>query len=561
MDSSNCSNGPMGPTDWNAINWRKANRSVRNLRQRIFRATTEGNLKKVRSLQKLMLRSFANKVVGVRKVAQQNTGAGTPGIDQVLAKTPLMRGRLVDELRTARKVKANPVRRIYIPKANGKQRPLGIPTMLDRAAQAVVKNSMEPEWEARFEPTSYGFRPGRSAQDALQKIFQLSRSGCRKQWIVDADIKGCFDNIDHEKLLATLESFPANREIRAWLKAGYMEDGVRQPTEAGTPQGGVISPLLANVALHGLDEVLGITYYRTREGHLRTYSNRAWVRYADDFVVLCRTKEDAEKVVEILCAWLKERGLSLSPEKTRIVHLTEGFDFLGFNVRQYRTGRTKLGTVTLIKPSRKAVQNVRKKLSEIWRTASSRPLKDTILMLNAVIRGWSNYFRSSCCAKTFKMLDHWMFQKAYSFAVKRHRNKGKKWVTTRYFPSREGEKWIFRDPQSDATMLKFSHTKVARHLPVQGYASPDDPQLSAYWDNRRQGRNSMLSAKHVRLARSQAWVCPVCGEPLENGEPLRIHYVKPAGDKSNLVTPHVLMHLFCQQQVSLGRYSEAVRGS
>ncbi len=561
MDSRDCSNGPTGPTDWNAIDWRKANQLVRNLRQRIFRAMTEGDLRKARSLQKLMLRSYANKVVGVRKVAQQNTGASTPGVDHVLAKTPLTRGRLVDELRTARKVKANPVRRIYIPKANGKQRPLGIPTMLDRAAQAVVKNALEPEWESRFEPTSYGFRPGRSAQDAMQKIFQLTRSGCRKQWIVDADIKGCFDNIDHEKLLATLGNFPAKREIREWLKAGYMEDGARQPTEAGTPQGGVISPLLANVALHGLDEVLGIRYYRTREGHLSTYSDRAWVRYADDFVVFCRTKEDAEQVVESLRAWLKIRGLTLSEEKTRIVHLTDGFDFLGFNVRQYRTGRTKHGTVTLIKPSKKAVKNVRKKLSEIWATAGSRPLKETILMLNAVIRGWSNYYRSSCCAKTFKMLDHRMFEKAFSFAVKRHRNKGKQWVTARYFPNRGRERWIFSDPRSDATLLKFSHTKVARHVPVQGYCSPDDLRLVDYWERRRKGRNSQLSAKHVRLARAQDWSCPGCGESLENGEPLRVHYAKTEGGSSDTDPHRVLMHLFCHQQAQSRRHSEDVNGS
>lgn len=559
--NTSCSNGPTGPTDWNAINWRKANRLVRNLRQRIYRAMAEGNLSKVRSLQKLMLRSYANRVVGVRKVAQQNTGANTPGVDHVLAKTPATRSRLVNELRSRHKVKANPVRRIYIPKANGKQRPLGIPTMLDRAAQAVVKNALEPEWEARFEPTSYGFRPGRSAQDAMQKIFQLSRSGCRKQWVVDADIKGCFDNIDHDKLLEALGTFSSKREVQAWLKAGYMEEGVWQPTDTGTPQGGVISPLLANVALHGLDELLGIRYYRTREGYLRTYSNRAWVRYADDFVVFCRTKEDAEQVVEILRAWLKDRGLSLSEEKTQIVHMSEGFDFLGFNVRQYRTGRTRNGTVTLIKPSRKAVKNVRQKLSEIWATAGSRPLKDTILMLNAVIRGWSNYFRSGCSAKTFKSLDHWMFQKAYSFVVKRHRNKGKRWVVARYFPNRGGEKWIFSDPRSGASLLKFSHTKVVRHVPVQGYSSPDDPRLADYWERRRKGRNSMLSVKHRRLARAQGWMCPVCGDSVENGEPLRVHYAKTEDGRFDPGPPHALMHLFCHQQAQASGHSEAVHGS
>lgn len=386
MNSNRCSNGPKGRTDWNAVEWRRVNCVVRNLRQRIYRATAEGDLRKVRSLQKLMLRSYSNQLVSVRRVSQQNAGAETPGVDHVLVKTPEARAWLVDEQRTSRKVRALPVRRVYIPKANGKQRPLGIPAMFDRAAQAVVKNALEPEWEARFEAHSYGFRPGRSAHDAIQKIFQSSRGGCQKKWVVDADIKGCFDNIDHRYLRQRLGGFPARRDIDAWLEAGYMEDGVLHPTDKGTPQGGVISPVLANVALHGLDDALGVRYYRTRAGYLRTYSTRAWVRYADDFVVFSKTKEDAERVVEILKTWLAERGLTLAADKTRIVHLDNGFDFLGFNIRQYRPRcTTRHETVTLIKPSTKAIKRVKEKLSEIWATAGSRPLKDTILFLNAVI--------------------------------------------------------------------------------------------------------------------------------------------------------------------------------
>jgi len=249
MNSANCSNGPMGSTDWNTVEWRRANALVRNLRQRIYRATAEGDLRKVRSLQKLMLRSYANRLVSVRRVTQQNAGANTPGVDYVLVKTPEARGRLVDAMRTIRKRRALPVRRIYIPKANGKQRPLGIPVMLDRAAQAVVKNALEPEWEARFEATSYGFRPGRSAHDAVQKVFHLTHYGSKKLWVVDADIKGCFDNIDHAPLLNALGTFPTRRDIQAWLKAGYMETGVWHATRTGTPQGGVITPqtILQNI--------------------------------------------------------------------------------------------------------------------------------------------------------------------------------------------------------------------------------------------------------------------------------------------------------------------------
>jgi RNA-directed DNA polymerase len=316
-------------TDWNSVNWRQANRHVRNLRQRIFRATQAEDWTAVRSLQRLMLRSYANTLVSVRRVTQVNQGKRTAGIDKVVVKTPAARGKLVDQLMTCQPWKAMPARRVYIPKANGRQRPLGIPTILDRCLQARVKNALEPEWEARFEGSSYGFRPGRSAHDAIGKVYRFARPNTRKRWVVDADIKGAFDTIDHTCLLKTIGTVPGRELIRQWLKAGYVDHGVFHETDAGTPQGGVISPLLANIALHGMEAALGVQFNATGA----TISTRAVVRYADDFVVFCESREDAEQVVHLLNEWLAVRGLRLSEEKTRIVHLTDGFDFLGFNVR------------------------------------------------------------------------------------------------------------------------------------------------------------------------------------------------------------------------------------
>src|SRR5256714_2958550 len=293
-------NGTETQTNWNAIHWRKANRTVRNLRQRLFRATQEGNLKKVRSLQKLMLKSYSNRLVSVRRVTQTNAGKNTPGVDKLVIKTPAARGRMVDDLAHSTLWNAKPARRIYIPKANHKLRPLGIPVVIDRCLQAMVRNGLEPAWEAKFEGTSYGFRPGRSPHDAIEKIYVLARPNKTKKWVLDADIRGAFDNISHDHLLRAIGPVPGKELIKQWLKAGYVEHGEFHATEQGTPQGGVASPLLANIALHGMEEAIGVTY--DSRGQLR--GKRAVVRYADDFVCFCETREDAEQVQKILVEWL-----------------------------------------------------------------------------------------------------------------------------------------------------------------------------------------------------------------------------------------------------------------
>src|SRR6266849_2346583 len=294
MQHSGAANGPEGRpgTVWDAIDWRKADRIVRNLRQRIFRAAQANDLRRVRSLQKLMLRSYSTILMSVRRVTQVNAGKNTPGVDKVVVKTPAARGALVDRMATFQPWRVQPVRRVYIPKSNGKQRPLGIPTVMDRALQSVVKNALEPYWEAKFEGSSYGFRPGRSCQDAIGKIYLLTCPNRRKKWVVDADIQGAFDNINHDFLLNALGEVPGRELVRQWLKAGVMEDGAFQATEAGTPQGGVISPLLLNIALHGLEAALGVRHNHAGE----IVGTRAVVWYADDLVVLCESQEDAHVV-------------------------------------------------------------------------------------------------------------------------------------------------------------------------------------------------------------------------------------------------------------------------
>jgi RNA-directed DNA polymerase len=552
MPSPGEANGPEGRagTAWDAIDWRKADRVVRNLRHRIFRASQANDLRKVRSLQKLMLRCYSNVLLSVRRVTQVNAGRNTPGVDKVVVKTPAARGRLVDLVATFQPWRAKPVRRVYIPKSNGKQRPLGIPTVLDRCLQAMVKNALEPEWEARFEGSSYGFRPGRGCHDALAKIHRLACPHRRKKWVVDADIKGAFDNISHDFLLQALGEVPGRELVRQWLKAGVMEDGAFHATEAGTPQGGVISPLLLNVALHGMEPALGVRY--DRRGKIA--DKRAIVRYADDFVVFCESREDALRVRDkLLPPWLAERGLTLSEEKTRVVHLTEGFDFLGCSVRHYPAPRTsRTGHKLLITPSKKATARKRQELREEWSRLSGHNVRAALRRLNPIIRGWANYYRVVVASETFARMDDWMQHRAARYTKRMHPNKPWQWRKDRYWgrlnPGRD-DRWVFGDKHTGAYLLKFGWFKIVRHPLVRGRASPDDPALRDYWWARRGVNSRSLSASDVRLAEHQDWRCPVCGMDLFNGEELQRHHKRPrCMGGSDASGNREIVHLYCHQQ-------------
>jgi RNA-directed DNA polymerase len=399
---------PQSGRPWQAIDWNANRRIVRNLRQRIYRASREGSRRKLRSLQRLMLKCRANRETSIRRVTQLNDGRDTPGVDKVTVKTPEARTALMVELSTYEPWKAKPVKRVYIPKANGKLRPLGIPTILDRCMQAVVKNALEPEWEAKFEPGSYGFRPGRSCHDAIGRIYTIAAPHKRKHWVVDADITGAFDNIRHDTISDALCRFPAKGLITAWLKAGMLEKEHFEHTEMGTPQGGVISPLLANVALHGLETAVGVSY-RKNGDRKSLKGKRALVRYADDFVIFAESEADAYAAKQDVMNWLKERGLTLSEEKTKVCHLTEGFDFLGYNIQHYPVSNTKTGFKLLIKPSKKSVITFQDRLKQEWTASVGHNAGATIKKMTPILRGWANYFRQGVSGKTFRKLDKHMF--------------------------------------------------------------------------------------------------------------------------------------------------------
>jgi len=552
-----------GPEDaaerWRQIDRRRAEADVRRLRQRIFTASKAGDLARVRRLQKLMLRSRANTLVSVRRVTERNSGRLTAGVDGEVVLTPEAKMQLVDRIQqNTEPFKAMPVRRVYIPKqgSSTKRRPLGIPVIVDRCHQARVVNAVEPEWEARFEPRSYGFRPGRGCQDAIQAVHATAKAKSAKRlWALDADLASAFDLIAHDHIQSMVGTFPARGMIRQWLKAGVVEQGRLHRTEDGVPQGGVISALLLNVALHGMEQAAGVRYYPTGNSAGKAVAGSpVLIRYADDFVALCHTRQQALEVKARLAAWLAPRGLAFNEDKTRVVTLVDGFDFLGFNVRRY-------GDKLLIKPSKAAIRRIRERLRTELRSLRGFNAEAVIRRLNPIIRGWANYYRTHVAAEIFDELDQYLWRLTYKWARFSHANKSASWVTARYFGkfnrSRQ-DRWVFGDRHSGAYLHRFSWTSIVRHQTVWQRASPDDPALADYWARRRSRSLLPITNTHRWLLKAQDGCCLICKTPLFADQPqtpsdwetwlaatrTTITIVKPVTDTPD-EADHRLIHARC----------------
>lgn len=530
--------------EWRLINWRKLERRVFKLQKRIYRASQRGDIASLRKLQKMLMKSWSARTLAVRRVTQDNQGKKTAGVDGLKSLTPKQRLDLLLKLHLG--TKASPTRRVWIAKPGTEEkRPLGIPTMNDRALQALVKLALEPEWEARFEPNSYGFRPGRSCHDAIGAIFNSIRY--KAKYVLDADIAKCFDRINQEKLLSKLNTFPTlRRQVRSWLKSGVMDGKELFPTSEGTPQGGVISPLLANIALHGMEErikeyvgslkYLGISK-RNRQDSV------SLIRYADDFVILHKDITVVQGCQELISDWLKDMGLELKPSKTRLAHTFNqvenekpGFNFLGFNIRQcsvgkYRSGKNTqgqlLGFKTIITPSQEKVKLHYDKIAAIIDNHKSAPQSALIKNLNPLIVGWSNYYSTVVCTKMFSSLDSLVFRKLKAWAKRRHHNKRMKEITRKYWQTIDGDNWVFatRKGGNPLRLLKHSSIKQVDYAKVKGESSPYDGNL-VYWSKRR-GKSPELPERVAKLLKEQKGKCAHCNLHFLEEDVMEIDHIIP----------------------------------
>lgn len=516
---------------WNAIRWKAVERQVWQLQKRIYQASSRGDERTVRKLQRLLMKSRSAKLLAVRRVTQDNQGKRTAGIDGVKSLTQPERLALVDTLKVGNKAK--PVRRVWIPKTSSDElRPLGIPTMHDRALQALVKAALEPEWEARFEPNSYGFRPGRACHDAIEAIHMATSR--RDKWVLDADIAKCYDRINHEALLEKVNTSPSvRRQLKAWLKAGVMDGGKLFPTEEGVPQGGTISPLLANIALHGLERIIAEKFPRTEK-----HRSPLVVRYADDLVVFHVERQVIEACQSLISEWLLKMGLELKPSKTRITHTLKvaegkpGFDFLGFHLRQFPVGKTKTGTnghgkplgfKTIIKPSKAAIKRHVQKLRETVRTYKHMDQKRLIRGLNPVIVGWTGYYRTAASRKSFEKLSQVLYSMLVAWAKYRHPRKSRGWIRDKYW--RLNEHRAFR-PRNDVIKLhQHYETAIRRHVKVQNIRSPYDGDW-VYWST-RMGRSPEVPNKVAGLLKRQGGRCPECKLFFRFGDALEVDHLVP----------------------------------
>ena len=526
---------------------------MRRLQARIVQATRDGRWGKVKALQRLLTHSLSGKALAVRRVTE-NQGKHTPGVDGETWDTPLQKAQAVQALRQ-HGYQPWPLRRVYIPKKHGAKRPLGIPAMRDRAMQVLYLLALDPVAETLADPNSYGFRRERSTADAMEQCFTALARKASAAWVLEGDIKACFDRISHDWLEAHI---PMERAmLRKWLKAGYLERQILHATDDGTPQGGPLSPALANLTLDGLEQQLRARYPKPKAGYNAKVN---LVRYADDFIITGDSRELLEQEVRPLVeAFLRERGLELSAEKTTVTHIAEGFDFLGHTVRKYRG---KL----LITPSRTNVKAFLGKVRAIIKDHKHLTAGQLIVWLNPLIRGWAMYYRHQVSTKAFRSVDNALFCCLWRWAKRRHPKKRAWWVKAKYFPRHGTQQWVFSGEVPDAQgktrrVQLFAATSVLikRHTKVRGEANPYDPAWEGYFARRHGVQMAVTLDDHrtvLTLWRTQQGRCPVCAQALTAPSEWHNHHlVARAAGGSDVPANRVLLHPTCHRQVHYQRQS------
>jgi RNA-directed DNA polymerase len=538
--------------EWHQINWRQVERNVRRLQARIAQATQAGKWGRVKALQRLLTHSLSGKALAVRRVTE-NTGKRTPGVDGAIWKTSEQKMTAIRTLRQ-RGYRPRPLRRVYIPKSNGGQRPLSIPTMQDRAMQALYLLALDPVAETTADPNSYGFRTARSAADAIEACFIALCRTDRAEWILEGDIRSCFDRISHEWLVTHIPLEKAM--LKKWLKAGYLENHCFYPTEEGTPQGGIISPTIANMTLDGLERLLACHFSKTSRAGKRAKVNL--IRYADDFCVTGSSKALLEQEVKPLIEqFLRERGLELSVEKTVVTHIEQGFDFLGQTVRKYRKGKVPKFFIT---PSRKNVKTFLRKIRKRIKESRDLTAGELIVELNPMIRGWALYHHHVVSKAIFHAVDHAIFQAIWKWARRRHQHKPRRWVKDKYFPDEGPNRWVFTGVLKGeegqvkvVRLLAASSIRIERHTKIRAEANPYDPTWETYFEKRLdvQMEARLKGRRWLRhLWKEQNGLCPVCHQKITritgwHSHPILWRSKGGSGSAGN----RVLLHPTCHQQV------------